>query len=61
MSKRLDGSRIWAIGGFYLIVSVFVAESVMWLLPLLNIAIFVDEARTPACIKSTTTINIRGW
>jgi predicted PurR-regulated permease PerM len=36
MSKRLGGSRIWAIGVFYLIVSVFVAGSVMWLLPLLT-------------------------
>lgn len=36
MAKRLGGSRVWAIVVFYMIVSVFVAGSVMWLFPLLT-------------------------
>jgi predicted PurR-regulated permease PerM len=37
MAQRLGGSRIGAISLFYLIVTLFVAGSVMWLLPILTV------------------------
>lgn len=37
MSRRLGGSRIWAILIFYLIVTILITGSVMWLLPLLTV------------------------
>lgn len=63
LSHRLGGSRIWSILLFYLIVTVLVAGSVMWLFPMLIMQYQLMRQELPQVLSrmQQLTISIGGF